>query len=65
MRYVLDWANPDAFTLNLTMGQSGHPLSPHFDDFLADFLAGTPWTVPWHREIVEQRARSRLTLAPR
>jgi penicillin amidase len=64
MRYVMDWAEPDAFTLNLTFGQSGNPFSPHFDDFFADFLAGEPWKVPWSRALVEQRASSRLTLSP-
>jgi len=62
MRFVMDWSNPDAFTLNLTLGQSGHPLSPHFDDQLADFLAGNPWTVPFSRDKVIRRAVSTLTL---
>jgi len=64
MRYVMDWADPDRFTLNLTLGQSGHPFSPHFDDQLKDFLAGTPWTVPFSRDEVEARAASRLILRP-
>ncbi|MEX0914608.1 MAG: penicillin acylase family protein, partial [Wenzhouxiangellaceae bacterium] len=62
MRFVMDWSDPDAFTLNLTLGQSGHPLSAHFDDQLADFLTGTPWTVPFNREAVEQQSVSKLTL---
>lgn len=64
MRYVMDWADPDAFTLDLTFGQSGNPFSPHFDDFFTDFLSGEPWTVPWSREAVERRAASRLVLEP-
>ncbi len=64
MRYTLDWADPDAFSLNLALGQSGNPFSPHFDSFLADFLSGEPWTVPWTREWVRQAAVSRLVLAP-
>jgi penicillin amidase len=64
MRFVLDWADPDSFTLNLTMGQSGHPLSPHFDDFLPAFLDGTPWVVPFSREAVSRRAASTLRLDP-
>ncbi|MFN2333748.1 MAG: penicillin acylase family protein [Wenzhouxiangellaceae bacterium] len=62
MRFVLDWSDPDAFFLNLTLGQSGHPLSPHFDDFLPSFFSGEPWVVPFSREIVEQRSVSRLVL---
>ena len=64
MRYSLDWSDPDAFTLNLALGQSGHPLSPHFDSFLAEFLEGEAWTVPWTPEVVRDRAESRLLLAP-
>ena len=62
MRFVMDWSEPDAFTLNLTLGQSGHPLSDHFDDQLADFLSGNPWPVPFTRSEVARRAVSTLTL---
>ena len=62
MRYVMDWSDPDAFTLNLTLGQSGHPLSRHFDDQLDDFMNGRPWIVPFSRSAVEARAVSRLRL---
>ena len=62
MRFVMDWADPDAFTLNLTLGQSGHPLGRHFDDQLEDFLTGTPWTVPFSREAVEAGTVSTLRL---
>ena len=65
MRYVMDWADPDRFTLNLTMGQSGNPLSPHFDDFLPDFIAGQPWTVPWSQDAVRSRPHHRLILQPK
>lgn len=64
MRYTLDWADPDAFTLNLALGQSGNPFSPHFDSFLFEFLSGTPWTVPWSPDLVHEQAASRLVLAP-
>ena len=65
MRFVMDWADPDAFTLNTTMGQSGHPLSPHFDDFLESFLTGEPWTVPFSPELVRERSVSTLWLVPK
>ncbi len=64
MRYSLDWADPDTFTLNLALGQSGNPFSPHFDSFLFDFLSGDPWTVAWNPELVREQAASRLVLAP-
>ncbi len=64
MRFVMDWADVDGFTLNLALGQSGHPLSPHFDDFLADWQSGTPWTVPWTDEAVETATTATLRLRP-
>ncbi len=64
MRYVLDWSDLDAFSINLTFGQSGHPSSPHFDDFLPDFVGGERWTVPWSRDRVEARAANRILLEP-
>jgi len=64
MRYVMDWADVDRFSLNLTLGQSGNPFSPHFDDFLNDWRSGRPWTVPWGRATVEARAQSRLEFRP-
>lgn len=64
MRFVMDWSDPDAFTLGLTFGQSGNPFSPHFDDFFEDFLSGDSWTAPWLRSAVTERAASRLILRP-
>ncbi|NKI35991.1 penicillin acylase family protein [Wenzhouxiangella sp. XN79A] len=64
MRFVMDWADVDGFTLNLALGQSGHPLSPHFDDFLADWQSGTPWTVPWSSAAVDAATASTLRLLP-
>lgn len=65
MRFTLDWAAIDSFTLNLALGQSGNPFSPHFDSFLLEFLRGDPWTVPWSPERVREEAASRLVLAPK
>jgi penicillin amidase len=64
MRFVMDWSDPDAFSLNLTFGQSGNPFSPHYDDFFPSFLSGEPWTVPWSRKRVEARTVSRVRLSP-
>lgn len=64
MRFVMDWADVDGFTLNLALGQSGHPLSPHFDDFLDDWLSGTPWTVPWSSDAKAAGTVSTLELRP-
>ncbi len=64
MRFVLDWADIDGFTLSRHLGQSGNPLSPHFDDFLEPHLAGTPWPMPFTRAKVEARAVNTLRLEP-
>jgi penicillin G amidase len=64
MRFVLDWADVDAFTLTGALGQSGNPLSEHYDDFLPMMLKGEPWNVPFTREQVFAKSESVLTLTP-
>ncbi|MGH7533891.1 MAG: penicillin acylase family protein [Gemmatimonadales bacterium] len=64
MRFVLDWAQPDDFSMTIPMGESGNPLSPHFDDFLTLHSAGGRWVVPFSRDSVESRAVSVLRLEP-
>ncbi|HYC60405.1 MAG TPA: penicillin acylase family protein [Thermoanaerobaculia bacterium] len=64
MRFVLDWADVDAFTLTGALGQSGNPFSPHYDDFLPMLLEGESWTVPFSRERVYARKQSLLRLTP-
>lgn len=62
MRFVLDWAHPDDFSMTIPMGESGNPLSPHFDDFLALHRAGGRWVVPFGRDSVASRTVSTLWL---
>lgn len=64
MRYVLDWAHPDRFSIALPLGESGNPMSPHFDDFRRPFEAGEGWVVPMSRDSVNARAVSVLTIVP-
>jgi len=40
MRYIFDFANPDEFYLTLPTGQSGHPLSKHYQDQTQMWLRG-------------------------
>ncbi|HEY3588059.1 MAG TPA: penicillin acylase family protein, partial [Myxococcaceae bacterium] len=42
MRFVVDFSDPDATTLVLPLGTSGHLWSPHRTDQLRDWLAGDP-----------------------
>ena len=64
MRFVMDWSDPDAFTLSRHLGQSGNPLSEHFDDFLQPHLDGEPWPMPFARAKVQARAVSTLRMIP-
>jgi penicillin amidase len=47
------------------VGESGHPLSPHYDDFLADWRAVTHKKMRMTRDDIDRSALGRLTLAPR
>jgi len=62
MRFVLDWADVDAFTLTGALGQSGNPFSPHYDDFLGMSRRGESWTVPFTRDQVFATKTSVLRL---
>ncbi len=42
-RQIVDPAEPAAALGVLAAGQSGHPLSPHYDDMTEAFLAGALW----------------------
>ncbi len=47
-----------------TSGQSGHPLSDHYDNQIAMFREGVYHPVPWTREAVEEETVYRTTLEP-
>ncbi len=64
MRFVLDWSDPDSFTLTAALGQSGNPFSPHYDDFLGMAQRGESWTVPFTKEKVYAKSVSMLRLNP-
>ena len=65
MRFVLDWSDVDSFALSGVLGQSGNPLSGHYDDFLESSRKGEAWNVPFSREKVWSRKVSQLTLQPK
>ncbi len=46
-------------------GQSEHPLSPHYGDQIAPWLAGRLRPMPWSRADVEAEAEATLVLRPR
>ena len=47
------------------LGESGHPLSPHYDDLLPDWRAGTYRPMQMERVEIEKNATGRLRLIPR
>jgi penicillin amidase len=46
------------------LGQSGHPMSPHFADQMTMWLEGAYHAMPWARPEVEKAAHFRLVLRP-
>jgi penicillin G amidase len=41
LRMAIDLGSPGAPVFNMAGGQSGHPLSPHYDDLLLEWVAGS------------------------
>ena len=64
MRMVLDVGNWDENTFVLPGGQSGNPLSPHYDDQFQLWAQGTGITIPWSPEAVDKVSVATLTLSP-
>ncbi len=64
MRWVADLDNPDRSLAVLPAGQSGHPADRHYDDQLADYLAGVLHPVHWSEAAIAANTVSTLTLHP-
>jgi penicillin amidase len=64
LRMVLDVGNWEENRFVLAGGQSGNPLSPHYDDMLELWRRGEGVAMAWSREVVEQAARCTLLLRP-
>ena len=64
MRMVLDVGNWDENVFALPGGQSGNPLSPHYDDQFPLWARGDGITIPWTPDAVEKVAVSTLSLLP-
>jgi penicillin G amidase len=61
-RFIIDFANPDEIKMVLPAGNSGNPMSPHFNDFLDMWLEGRYWTVPLNKDKVYSTAESILRI---
>jgi penicillin amidase len=63
LRMVADVGNWDACRFVLPGGQSGNPLSRHYDDQLGLWLDGEAVTIPWSRAAVEEATVDTLVLS--
>ncbi|MEX2553456.1 MAG: penicillin acylase family protein [Actinomycetota bacterium] len=64
LRMVADVGNWDACRWILPSGQSGNPLSPHYEDQLPMWKAGTGVPIAWSPEAVERATVDTLRLVP-
>lgn len=64
MRMVLDIGNWDRSLFSLPGGESGNPVSPHYDDLLPLWLEGSGVPIPWTRDAVEAATVETLLLNP-
>jgi penicillin amidase len=64
LRMVIDVGDWEASRYVLAGGQSGNPLSRHYDDLLALWKRGSGVGIAWSPESVRRRAVATLTLVP-
>ncbi len=63
-RHLVDFADLDKALWIHATGQSGHPASKHYKDFLPLWSAGQYHPMLWSRKRVEAEAETRLVLKP-
>jgi penicillin amidase len=63
-RTLIDLADPERSRFVIAGGQSGNPLSPHYDDLFEYWLRGEGVPIPWSPEAVAAATRHRLLLVP-
>jgi penicillin amidase len=64
MRMVIDIGKWENSRFSIPGGQSGNPMSPHYDDLLPLWIRGEGVAIPWSRESVLQEMKSNLKLLP-
>jgi penicillin G amidase len=64
-REIIDLSPANDSRFQTDVGQSGHPLSGHYDDFLQDWRAVKHRTMRMERSDIDRGAIGRLRLAPR
>jgi penicillin amidase len=63
-RQLIDLSNVDGGRFIQAIGQSGHLLSPHYDDYMADWQAVRYRPMRFERATVEQAQQATLRLEP-
>ena len=63
-RFVIDFSNPDAATMVIPAGNSGHPFDKHFMDFFEMWRDGQRWNVPISYQKVRAKATRTMVLKP-
>lgn len=64
LRFVVELGAWDEARIVLSGGQSGHPLSPHYDDLLRFWLRGKSVPLAWSSVAVQRVAHAVLELRP-
>ena len=63
-RFTIDWANPDAATEDITMGESGDPVSPYYRDQWWYWYNGKTFALPFSDQAVAAATAHTLQLEP-
>ncbi|HEY6609329.1 MAG TPA: penicillin acylase family protein [Candidatus Limnocylindria bacterium] len=63
-RMVINLGDVEMSRFVVAGGQSGNPLSPHYDDLLDLWVRGDGVPIPWNRDLVEAAVVDRLVLRP-
>jgi penicillin amidase len=65
MRLIADASDWDKTQQGISLGESGDPRSPHWQDQLADWRASTPRVFPFTAAAVARAAQHAITLEPK
>jgi penicillin amidase len=63
-RFTIDWSNVDGATEDITMGESGDPLSPYYRDQWTYWYGGTTFALPFSEQAVTAATAHTLRLEP-
>jgi penicillin amidase len=63
-RFTIDWSNVDGATEDITMGESGDPLSPYYRDQWASWYNGKTFALPFSEQAVTAATAHTLRLEP-